>query len=275
MKKVSNIITIIALLIIITLIGGVAYGYYKKATMEVKNPIVTMEVQNFGTIKLELYPEIAPETVSNFITLAQNGFYDGLKFHRVVEGFMIQGGDKNGDGTGSPVLSDLGIEVSEEEDREYCITGEFLANGYDKNTLKHDEGIISMPRGDYTSYSSSLTTESYNSAGSQFFIMTADNTSLNGFYAAFGKVIEGMDVVHAIEKVEVKSADEDTSTDESATEESTTEEEKSTPVEDVIISKVTVETYGIDYGKPKTLETWDYYNWIYQTYGIDLRSYQQ
>ena len=275
MKKASNIITIIVLLLIITLIGGVAYGYYKKATMEVKNPIVTMEVQNFGTIKLELYPEIAPETVSNFITLAQNGFYDGLKFHRVVEGFMIQGGDKNGDGTGSPELSDLGIEVSEEENREYCITGEFLANGYDENTLKHDEGVISMARGDYTSYSSSLTTESYNSAGSQFFIMTADNTSLNGFYAAFGKVIEGMDVVHAIEKVEVKSADEDTSTDESTTEESTTEEEKSTPVEDVIISKVTVETYGIDYGKPKTLETWDYYDWIYQTYGIDLRSYQQ
>ena len=275
MKKASNIITIIVLLLIITLIGGVAYGYYKKATMEVKNPIVTMEVQNFGTIKLELYPEIAPETVSNFITLAQNGFYDGLKFHRVVEGFMIQGGDKNGDGTGSPELSDLGIEVSEEENREYCITGEFLANGYDENTLKHDEGVISMARGDYTSYSSSLTTESYNSAGSQFFIMTADNTSLNGFYAAFGKVIEGMDVVHAIEKVEVKSADEDTSTGESTTEESTTEEEKSTPVEDVIISKVTVETYGIDYGKPKTLETWDYYDWIYQTYGIDLRSYQQ
>ena len=269
MKKASNIITIIALVIIVVLIVVLIFGYYKKATMEVKNPIVTMEVQNFGTIKLELYPEIAPETVSNFIALAQNGFYDGLKFHRVVEGFMIQGGDKNGDGTGSPELSDLGIDISEEENREYCIIGEFLANGYDTNTLKHDEGVISMARGDYTSYSSSLTTESYNSAGSQFFIMTADNTSLNGFYAAFGKVIEGMDVVHAIEKVEVKSSDEDTSTDESET-----EEEKSTPVEDVIISKVTVETYGVDYGKPQTLETWDYYDWIYQTYGIDLRSYQ-
>ena len=102
MKKALNIITIIALVIIIVLIGGLSFGYYKKATMEVKNPIVTMEVENFGTIKLELYPEIAPETVANFIALAQNGFYDGLKFHRVVEGFMIQGGDANGDGTGSP-----------------------------------------------------------------------------------------------------------------------------------------------------------------------------
>ena len=188
MKKASNIITIIALLLIlvIALIGGVSYGYYKKATMEVKNPIVTMEVQDIGTIKLELYPEMAPETVSNFIALAQNGFYDGLKFHRVVEGFMIQGGDANGDGTGSPKLSDLGIDVSEDEDRDYCIKGEFLSNKYNKNTLKHKEGIISMARADYTQqYSPSLTTYSYNSAGSQFFIMTAENQSLYTYYAPF------------------------------------------------------------------------------------------
>ena len=275
MKKASNIITIIALILIIALIGGVSYGYYKKATMEVKNPIVTMEVQDFGTIKLELYPEMAPETVLNFIALAQNGFYDGLKFHRVVEGFMIQGGDSNGDGTGSPKLSDLGIEVSEDEDRDYCIKGEFLSNDYNKNTLKHKEGIISMARADYTQqYSPSLTTESYNSAGSQFFIMTADNEALDGYYAPFGKVIEGMDIVHNIEKVEVKaSGAEDDTTEESA--EESEETEVSTPVNDVIISKVTVETYGVDYGKPETLETWDYYDWVYQTYGIDLKQYNQ
>lgn len=274
MKKASNVITIIALILIIVLIGGVSYGYYRNATMEVKNPIVTMEVQDFGTIKLELYPEKAPETVSNFIALAQNGFYDGLKFHRVVEGFMIQGGDSNGDGTGSPKLSDLGIEVKEgQEDRDYCIKGEFLANKYNKNTLKHKEGVISMARADYTqTYSPSLTTESYNSAGSQFFIMTADNSSLDGYYAPFGKVIEeGMDIVHKIEKVEVKSAKEDEEKTEDTTEENKEEQEKSTPVNDVIISKVTVETYGIDYGKPKTLETWDYYDWVYKTYGINLR----
>lgn len=271
MKKASNIITIIALILIVVLIGGVSYGYYKKATMEVKNPIVTMEVQDFGTIKLELYPEMAPETVSNFIALAQNGFYDGLKFHRVVEGFMIQGGDANGDGTGSPKLSDLGMDVSEEEDREYCIKGEFLANGYDNNTLKHKEGVISMARADYTSYSSSLDSESYDSAGSQFFIMTADNASLDGYYAPFGKVIEGMDVVHNIEKVEVKVAENENNEDST---ENSEEKEKSIPVNDVIISKVTVETYGADYGKPETLETWNYYDWIYKTYGIDLKQYQ-
>ena len=275
MKKASNIITIIALILILVLIGGVSYGYYKKATMEVKNPIVTMEVQDFGTIKLELYPEMAPQTVANFVALAQNGFYDGLKFHRIVDGFMIQGGDSNGDGSGSPKLSDLGIDVSGDDDRNYSIKGEFLSNKYTKNTLKHKEGVISMARADYTQqYSSSLTTESYNSAGSQFFIMTADNESLDGSYAAFGKVIEGMDVVHKIEKVEVKEKEDTTSSDSSSSEENKEEKEKSTPVNDVIISKVTVETYGVDYGKPDTLEPWNYYDWVYKTYGINLKQYQ-
>lgn len=163
----------------------------QKVTMEVKNPIVTMEVKDFGTIKLELYPEMAPDTVANFIALANHGFYDGLKFHRVVKGFMIQGGDSNGDGTGSPELSDIGLaEAGTDSDKKYCITGEFLANGYE-NKIKNTDGVISMARADYTSYSSQLTTESYNSAGSQFFINTASNTSLDGSYATFGKVIEG------------------------------------------------------------------------------------
>lgn len=275
MKKASNIITIIALIAIVVLIGTVVYGYYKKSTMEVKNPIVTMEVQDFGQIKIELYPDMAPQAVANFIALTKNGFYDGLKFHRVVEGFMIQGGDSKGDGTGSPKLSNLGIEVSEEEDKEYCIEGEFLANKYNKNTLKHKEGIVSMARGDYTSYSPNLTTESYNSAGSQFFIMTAENESLNGYYAPFGKVIEGMDIVHNIEKVEVKVAgSEEEKSENTENTESSEEKEKSTPVNDVIISKVTVDTFGVEYDKPKTLDTWNYNDWIYKTYGINLNSQQ-
>lgn len=277
MKK-NNIITIIALIIIICLLGGLAYGYYKKITMEVKNPIVTMEIENFGTVKLELYPELAPETVANFIALAKNGYYDGLTFHRVVEGFMIQGGDSNGDGTGSVKLSDLGLvsatvtnsETGEEEDntedREYCITGEFLSNGY-KNTLKHTEGVISMARADYTSYSSQLTEESYNSAGGQFFIMTSNNTSLDGYYAAFGKVIEGLDVVKEIEKVEIEQPEADE-------EETSTDTEASTPVNPPVITSVTVETYGVDYGLPELLETWDYYTWLYKYYGIDFSNFQ-
>ena len=263
--KASNIITIIALILVVALIGGVGYGYYQKQTMEVKNPIVTMEIKDYGTIKLELYPEMAPKTVANFVALANNGFYDGLKFHRIVKDFMIQGGDSNGDGTGSPKLSNLGIEVSEDKDRDYCIKGEFLANKYYKNTLKHEEGVISMARADYTSYSPMLTTESYNSAGSQFFIVTKETSSLDGMYTPFGKVIEGLEIVHNIENVETKIQEK-----ENMTEEEKAQAEKSIPVNDVIISKVTVETYGADYGLPETLETWNYYDWIYKTYGINL-----
>jgi peptidyl-prolyl cis-trans isomerase B (cyclophilin B) len=259
MKKFEKLYLIIIILVIIALIATLCYGYYKKYTMEVKNPIATMEVENFGTIKIELYPEIAPETVANFITLANNGFYDGLTFHRVVSGFMIQGGDPNGDGTGSPTINDL---KNDGDETKYSITGEFIANGYKNNTLKHQEGVISMARSDYTSYSSTLTEESYNSAGSQFFIMTADNTSLDGYYAAFGKVIEGLDIVHQIEAVEVQTTDE-----------SSESSEASTPVNAPVITSITVETYGVDYGLPQTLEPFDYTSWLYKQYGIDTSSF--
>ena len=218
-----------------------------------QNPVAIMTIEGYGNVKIELYPKIAPESVSNFIALAQNGFYDGLKFHRVIEGFMIQGGDQRGDGTGTPKLSDLGI--NDKEDREYCIKGEFSLNGHENN-IKHEKGIISMARADYTSYSPSLTTESYNSGGSQFFIMTKDNSSLDGAYAPFGKVIEGMELIEQIEKVEVYTR--------------SGHNEKSTPVSDVIISKVTIETYGEDYGLPETLEQFDFYEWLYKMYGIKV-----
>ena len=218
-----------------------------------QNPVATMIIEGYGIVKIELFPEKAPESVKNFIALAQNGFYDGLKFHRVIEGFMIQGGDQRGDGTGTPKLSDLGI--NDKEDREYCIKGEFSLNGHENN-IKHEKGVISMARADYTSYSPSLTTESYNSGGSQFFIMTKDNSSLDGAYAPFGKVIEGMELIEQIEKVEVYTR--------------SGHNEKSTPVSDVIISKVTIETYGEDYGLPETLEKFDFYQWLYKMYGIKV-----
>ena len=140
-KKVKNIICIIALILVIVILGGLCYDYYKKQTLKISNPIVTMEVENYGTIKIELYPDQAPETVSNFIKLANNGFYNGLKFHRVVKDFMIQGGDPSGDGTGSPKLSDLYNNDDENAEYKYLdgtdakgsdsytITGEFVANG--------------------------------------------------------------------------------------------------------------------------------------------------
>lgn len=143
-----------------------------------ENPIVTMEILDYGTIKIELYPKYAPNTVANFVNLVESGFYNDNTFHRLVPGFVLQGGDPDGDGTGGPG---------------YTIKGEFSENGYGKNTLKHDKGVVSMAR-----------TNMPNSAGSQFFIVLDDtktiHASLDNKYAAFGKVIEGMDIIENIEK---------------------------------------------------------------------------
>ena len=145
-----------------------------------QNPIVTIEMENGGIIKLELYPDLAPESARNFISLANKGFYDGLIFHRVISGFMIQGGCPQGTGMGGPG---------------YCIKGEFKLNGV-KNNLSHKRGVLSMARA-----------QSPNSAGSQFFIMHADGEFLDGQYAAFGKVTSGMDVVDEIAATETNSQD--------------------------------------------------------------------
>ena len=169
---------------------------YSKET----NPVVTMNVKDYGTVKIELYPDVAPNTVNNFIELVESGFYDGLTFHRVVNDFVIQGGDPLGNGTG---------------DAGYNIEGEFIYNGYD-NDLSHEEGVISMAR------SSDL-----NSASSQFFIMTETATHLDGGYAGFGKVIEGIDIVHEIEAVSV--------------------DENDAPLEPVVIESMTVDLKGIEY----------------------------
>jgi len=171
------------------------------------NPIVTIQMENNDVIKVELYPEIAPNTVNNFISLVKKGFYDGLIFHRVIEGFMIQGGCPQGTGTGNPG---------------YSIPGEFTWNGF-KNDLMHNPGVISMARAQHP-----------DSAGSQFFIMHEDAPHLDGQYAAFGKVTEGMDVVNKIATVNVDWSDR--------------------PLEDQRMAKVTVDTFGVDYPEPKTLD---------------------
>ena len=214
-----------------------------------------MEVENFGTIKMELYPDQAPNTVANFIALANRGFYDGTAFHRVVKDFMIQAGSKDGDGTTGAKLSNLKDDGANQD---YTIKGEFLANNV-KNTIKMEEGTLAMARADYTQYSSSLAEESYNSGCAQFFIMTDKNTNLNGYYTGFGKVIEGLDVVHKIEEVEVTKA-EGQEDNESA--------EVSTPVNKPVVTSIRVETFGTDYGLPETLTPFDYTSWLYRQYGI-------
>ena len=280
---------------IVLVLGGIAYvtsTILKKKNYKAENPVATIEVENFGTIKVELYPDYAPNTVANFIALANNGFYNGLTFHRTIPDFMIQGGDVNGDGTGSASLDDLegkkeeeskeseenneentandegseSSETSDEEDsKKYNIKGEFILNGFTQNTLKHKKGVISMARSDYSAQgSSSLTKKGYDSASSQFFIMTADNSSLDGSYAAFGMVTEGLDVVEKIANVEVETREESTQT-----EEGETEGEKPTkdrPVNPPVIKSITVDTKGVDYGKPETVEPFDYYSYLMQQY---------
>lgn len=168
------------------------------------NPIVTFELNNGDIIKAELYPDIAPNTVANFISLVNKGFYDGLIFHRVIKGFMIQGGCPEGTGMGGPG---------------YSIKGEFARNGF-VNELKHTEGVLSMARAYHP-----------DSAGSQFFIMHKDSPHLDGEYAAFGKVIEGMENVNKIAESATDYMDK--------------------PLENVIMKKVTVDTQGVEYGEPE------------------------
>ena len=171
------------------------------------NPIVTFET-NQGTIKAELFPEVAPNTVNNFISLVKNGFYNGLIFHRVIPGFMIQGGDPQGTGMGGPG---------------YSIRGEFIMNNFN-NELLHKRGVLSMARA-----------QNPNSAGSQFFIMVDDASHLNAQYASFGQVIEGM---QAVDKIVAAQRD-----------------RNDRPLENQVMEKVTVETFGVDYPEPEKIKS--------------------
>lgn len=168
------------------------------------NPIVTFEMENGNIMKAELYPEIAPNTVKNFVSLVNKNFYDGLKFHRVINGFMIQGGCPDGTGMGGPG---------------YTVKGEFSQNGF-QNSLVHDEGVLSMARSMHP-----------DSAGSQFFIMHKKSPHLDGAYAAFGKITEGMDIVNQIAETATDYSDK--------------------PLEAQVLKKVTVDTFGEDYEEPE------------------------
>ena len=257
---IKTTLLMIAILIILACIITLCIGYYQKWTHEAVNPIATLEIKDFGTIKIELYPNQAENTVRNFITLANNGFYDELTFHRILKDFMIQGGCPVGNGSGSPSLSyiDTRIERNSDADVEYNIDGEFMENGYENNTLKLEKGVIAMARGDYSDYAyyaSSLLQEGYNTAGSQFFILTTDDyLSLTGSYAGFGKVIEGWDVLEKIANVKVKAAEEG--------------QEVSTPENPPVITSIRVGTFGEKYKKPKTHEPFDisgYLNSLFST----------
>lgn len=268
MKIFLRIVLIMLIILVLVGIGFVGYGFYKKATVNYPNPIATMVVKDYGEVKIELYPDKAPNTVANFIRLANRGFYNGLTFHRIIPDFMIQGGDINGVGSGAPSLSNIQDNVT--TDKEYAIKGEFIANGYTKNTLKHKKGVISMARSDYSQMGK--TEEGYNSAGSQFFIMTKDTTSLDGVYAAFGEVIEGMGVIEKIEKVEVTYRSSELKDGEEAPKDKDGNAlQADKPKKDVVIESISVETYGVDYGIPETVDVFDYYSWLMQQYGMSVQ----
>ena len=245
MKNKKIALSIIALVLVLILGGFLAYGYYQKAAYKLQRPIVSMEIEGYGTIKMELYPDEAPNTVKNFIKLINEGYYNGLTFHRVEES-LIQGGDKSGDGTGETELS---------------INGEFSENGYD-NILKFERGTVGLARMDYTYYSSmdaSLIEEGYNSGYAQFFIMAQDETAFDGYYTSFGKVIEGIEIVDELTKLEtVVETDEETGETTQTT----------MPVNKPVIKSISVDTFGVEYGEPKTHETFDINQWFMNLYGI-------
>ena len=267
MKNFKKIVLCIIVLAIIAAIVLVVVNFTMSKVSKKPNPVVTMEIEGYGTVKIELYPDKAPNTVKNFIKLAQRGFYNGKGFTDIEDGF-IEGGfneDPNAEAdetnlTPAAKLSNLFDGIEEGKDKDYAIKGEFIENGFNDNTLSHERGVVSMFRKSYTQYQreiamlqmmgykdeiNSLINQMYDSQSSAFFILTKDNTGYNGTYTAFGKVIEGMDIVDKMAAIEVK-----TTTDEETGETTKTGKPVSVPV----IKNVTVETYGVDYGDPETME---------------------
>ena len=203
MKKIVYVVCLMLLLV-----GGISGCQTKPDEVRLSDvqapeqlPLVTIMIKDYGTMEAELYPHIAPNTVNNFISLINQGFYNGLTIHRIEKGFVLQGGDPTGTGSGGPG---------------YSIEGEFITNGF-LNELKHTEGVLSMAR-----------TNQPNSAGSQFFIMLDDAPHLDGNYAAFGKVISGMDIAHQIEEAGLNHGS-------------------------ITIEEMSVETYGVDYQEPEIM----------------------
>lgn len=249
MKNNKLAVSIILFIFVLILAGFLAYGYYQKMNYKLQRPVATMEIEDYGTVKMELYPDEAPNTVKNFIKLINEGYYNGLTFHRVEES-LIQGGDIAGDGTG---------------ETEYAINGEFSENDFENN-LTFERGTLGLARQDFTMYAyyyglgDEVIKEGYNSGYAQFFIMAQDEENFNGYYAAFGKVTEGIEIIDEISKLETE-----VETDEETGETSQTTK----PVNPPIIKNITVETFGVDYGEPTTHESFDMNSYLMQKiYGI-------
>lgn len=293
MGKIKRILLILAIIIVALLLLYLGINYAKAGMNELKkdnNPMVTMEIEDYGTIKIELYPDMAPNTVKNFVALVNSGYYNGKTISEIGEdsivgGFdlsdgkqedseekkdeekaTVEGEDTEEEYVPGPKLSNIKTLKDGEDDTAYSIAGEFVEAGFTDNTLSHQRGVISMKRDTYEDYQYQLSLlqmmgyESYieslislmdNTAGSGFFIVTETNTAYDGQYAAFGKVIEGMDVVDKISEAKVKES-------KSEDEENAEAETIKVPEKEIKISKVTVDTKGIDYGVPETSTRFDF-----------------
>lgn len=264
-KKVQLVIWIIIVIAVIGLLGCFGYNIVKMNTEGNVHPEVTFEIQDYGKVKIELYPEYAPNTVANFIKLVEKGYYNNKVVYGKDEICLYVGRNSEGD-VENPKTSLIfdEVEAGSEYDYDYTIEGEFAANGFKQNTLMHEKGVITLIRNDYTQYVQTLSEESYNSGNAQLGIMMGENASnLNGSYAAFGKITEGMDVLENIyNNVEMKKAETAENADGSGdhvTEEVDINSFASYPV----ITSTSVDTHGINYNNPQVEEAFDYSSYLY------------
>lgn len=256
-KKLKMVIWIVVAVVLVGVIGFTAYNFYLSRTEEVAHPQVTFEIENYGNVKMELYPEYAPNTVANIIKLVESGYYNGKVIYGKDEICLYAGRNTEGDIDATKIsLIDSSVEADSEEDFEYAIPGEFVLNGNEKNTLSHEKGVVTLIRNDYTQYFSDLAEESYNSGSSQVGIIMNDARALNGVYAGFGRILEGMDVLEKIYNDSSTAAVEEGET-------AAIETFETAPV----IKSAKVDTFGNNYGKPEVVEAFNY-----ETYLSDMLS---
>ena len=254
MKKVKIVLWVLIAIMVVGLIGLNVYSIYSAKTQEVVHPEISFEIENQGTVKMELYPEYAPNTVANIVKLAEKGYYNNKVIYGKDEICLYLGRNSAGEAENPKAsLINEAIEVDSENDYEYTISGEFLANKYEQNTLRHQKGVVSLMRSDYTQYFSNLSEESYNSGNAQLGVIMEDSPNLNGAYAAFGKITEGLEILEKIYNEEAIKVEETEEGEEEHTHEGI-EEFATYPV----IKSATVNTFGNDYGNPVISKAFDY-----------------
>lgn len=261
--------------------GWLIYSFAMSNKAEVVHPEVIFEIQDFGNVKMELYPEYAPNTVANIIKLVENGYYNNKVIYGKDDLCLYVGRTSEGE-VENPKLSmiDSNVEADSDNDYEYSIKGEFVANKFNQNTLRHEKGVVTLIRQDYSQYFSNLADESYNSGNTNIAVIMGDNASnLNGVYAGFGRVLEGMDVLEKIyNEIEIKKEEATTEEGQENTETTETESEESEEAGGIkefnvypIIKSASVDTKGVDFGMPETEKAFDYNeyinNYFMQQYG--------